>query len=222
MSFFESRLSPEMKAQIAAERSEVERMWALPDRFLAEDLLRKVREVRRRYPDYFTRAPGDMGTYTTSFVWEVIPEIAYRLGATNFLPQERTRPDVRAADGERLRHWLGHCLNGMPEIREAWDDALEDPYAAHPWHMLTRECQNGNPVVFALDRIEPPSPEHDDLPARLLREVSYYRGVETTSAWYPAMTAAPAEVEDDEMEFFEEDESFDFADDMEEMPSLRP
>jgi hypothetical protein len=184
MAFFGIELSPELKAAVAAERDEVMRLWSLPDRFLAEDLLRKVRWVREAYPSHFHRQPGAMGNYTTSFVWELVPEIAYRLGARSFGPQERTRADVRAADGVRLRHWLGHSLNGMPEIRDAWNH-LEG--AANPWHVLTRECQNGNPVVFALDRIAPPFDDSDDLPARLLREVSWHRGFEPVSAWSPEL-----------------------------------
>lgn len=184
MAFFGIELSPELKIQVAAERAEVLRMWSLPDRFLAEDLLRKVRWAREAYPSHFYRKPGDMGTYTTSFVWELIPEIAYRLGARSFVGQERTRSDVRAADGVRLRHWLGHSLNGMPEIREAWDHPEGE---ANPWHLLTRECQNGNPVVFALDRVAPPLDDSDDLSARLLREVSWHRGFEPVSAWSPEL-----------------------------------
>jgi hypothetical protein len=201
MAFFEIELSPELKAAIAAERSEVMRMWCLPDRFLAEDLLRKVRWVREAYPTYFHREPGAMGTYTTSFVWELVPEIAYRLGARSFSPQERTRSDVRAADGIRLRHWLGHSLNGMPEIAETWDYSEA---GANPWHVLTRECQNGNPVVFALDRIAPPLDDSDDLSARLLREVSWHRGFEPISAWSPELQnydhgiALSSAVEEDE------------------------
>lgn len=187
MAFFGIELSPELRAMIAAEREEVMRMWSLPDRFLAEELLRKCRRVREAYPKYFHREPGTMGTHTTSFVWELIPEIAFRLGARNFVGQERSRADVRAADGVRLRHWLGHALNGMPEIREAWQDAHDDPQRANPWQVLTRECQNGNPVVFALDRVSPPLAKSDDLPARLLREVSWNRGFDPVSAWSPGL-----------------------------------
>lgn len=184
MAFHGIRLSPEMRAALDTERAEISRMWSLPDRFLAEDLLRKIRWCRERYPSLFDRKDGYYGDSTTSFAWDIVPEIAFRLGAGSFAPLERSRADVRSADGERLRHWLGHALNGMGFIDDAWDDGGAKP---NPWLMLTRDCQNGNPVVFALDRVAPPTNESSDLPARLLREVSWHRGFEPVSSWSPAL-----------------------------------
>lgn len=178
---FRLMLSPELRAKVDAESDELLRMWNLPDRFLAADLLRKAREARNLYPSHFER--GGYDTYTTSFVWDIVPEIAFRLGSKDTRPDER-RPDVRACDDDELRGWLGNCLNWTPTIREAHSDPLP---LANPWLMLTRSPQQGNPVLFALDRVCVPDMDSTDHGARLVREISRVRGFEVTSAWHPGL-----------------------------------
>lgn len=176
---FNKLLSPELRAKIASETAEIQRMWGLPDRFLAADLLRKARAARDLYPEHFAR--GEYDTYSTSLVWDVVPEVAYRMGATDVRRDER-RADVRACDVDELREWLGNCLNWAPLIREAHDAA-----GADPWLMLARSPQQGNPVLFALDRICAPDMDSKDRGARLVREISRVRGFEETSAWHPGL-----------------------------------
>jgi hypothetical protein len=65
---------------------EMERLRRLPDRWLAEERLRLARAARDAYP----RELGNPSTmaYAPMPVWNVIPEIARRLGATRLNRQE--------------------------------------------------------------------------------------------------------------------------------------
>lgn len=179
---FTKLLSPETRARGAAEREELMRMWRLPDRFLAADLLRKAREARTLYPVLQDHGP-DRSTYETTFVWDVIPEIAARLGETSFQFLER-KSEVRACTDIELRQWLGLSLKHMGMLREAW---LDKDRMVNPWLMLTHSIPNGNPVLFAMDRICPPTMDSDDWGARHVREIARNRGFEGISAWSPMM-----------------------------------
>jgi hypothetical protein len=180
---FSKFLSPEAIARGNAEREELIRMWRLSDRFLAADLMRKVREARFMYPKVFDLDPNGWSTYEKSFVWDVVPEIAARLGETAFQPNER-KAEVRACSDVELREWVGLSLNHMGMISEAWLD--KDPIL-NPWLMLTHSVPNGNPVLFAMDRISPPTLESQDWGAKHVREIARNRGFGDVSAWSPML-----------------------------------
>lgn len=178
---FRKFMSPEQIARSDAERAEILRMWSLPDRFLAADLLRKVRVARNAYPVLNMDYRGS--TYETTFAWDVVPEVAARLGAAEFLPNER-KSEVRQCSDKELRDWVGLSLKHMGMIREAW---LERDDRANPWLMLTHSLPNGNPVAFAMDRVCPPTLESRDWSAVHVREVARHRGFDGVSAWSPML-----------------------------------
>jgi hypothetical protein len=180
---FSKFLSPEAIARGNAEREELIRMWRLSDRFLAADLLRKVREARFMYPKVFDLDPNGWSTYEKSFVWDLVPEIAARLGETAFQPNER-KAEVRACSDIELRDWVGLSLNHMGMIREAW---IEKYPILNPWLMLTHSVPNGNPVLFAMDRVSPPTQESQDWGAKHVREIARNRGFGDVSAWSPML-----------------------------------
>jgi hypothetical protein len=180
---FTKFLSPEAIARGKAEREELIRMWRLNDRFLAADLMRKVRDARSRYRAVLDIDPRGYSTYETTFAWDVVPEIAARLGETAFQPNER-KAEVRACTDVELREWLGLSLKHMGMIREAWNDKDALP---NPWLILTYSIPNGNPVLFAMDRICPPTLESQDWGAKHVREIARHRGFGDVSEWSPML-----------------------------------
>ena len=179
---FRKLMSPGALERCDAERAELIRMWRLPDRFLAADLLRKVRAARAMYPEVLALDPNG-STYERSFGWDVVPEVAARLGETEFHPNER-RSEVRGCTDSELREWLGLSLNHMGMIRKAWLD--KDPIV-NPWLMLTHSIPNGNPVLFAMDRVCQPTLESRDWGAVHMREIARNRGFGDVSAWSPML-----------------------------------
>ncbi|NTF16982.1 hypothetical protein G6L37_00885 [Agrobacterium rubi] len=180
---FRKLMSPELRARSDAERVEMIRLWRLPDRFLAADLLRKVRSAREMYPKVLGRDLDGYSSYETSFAWDVVPEVAARLGETDFLASER-KSEVRACSDVELRDWVGSCLKHMGMIREAW---IEKDPLINPWLMLTHSIPNGNPVLFAMDRVSAPTMESTDWGAAHVREIARHRGFEGISAWSPML-----------------------------------
>lgn len=180
---FRKWMSPEARERSDAEKAELLRLWELPDRFLAEDLLRKVRAARSMYPHKFALHPEGWSTYETTFVWDVVPEVAARLGAVDFQPNER-KSEVRGCSDEELRDWVGLSLKCMGMIREAWIDKVP---LVNPWLILSHSIPNGNPVLFGLDRVCPPTLESLDWGAVHVREIARNRGFGEVSAWSPML-----------------------------------
>ncbi|WP_455233238.1 hypothetical protein [Geopseudomonas aromaticivorans] len=168
---FRKLLSEESRKKLEANRAELARMYQLPDRWLASELLRLAREAQAGL-----RAEGrhpNEGVYDSVFAWHILPELAKRLGATSFLAQERTDSSIVRASNEDLRFRAGLCLanNGTVTLRNS---------------LLSYSVVNGNPVVYALDRIAAPGP--DDPVAKRIWEVAKYRGVDCPDGrWSPAM-----------------------------------
>lgn len=180
---FRKLLSPEAIERLNAERAELIRMWRLPDRFLAADLLRKARAARAAYPSVLGLDPNGWSTYEKTFVWDVVPEVAARLGETDFDPNER-KAEVRGCSDVELRDWVGISLNNMGMIREAW---LDKNPVINPWILLTHSIANGNPVLFAVDRVSPPTADSKDWGATHVREIARSRGFGGVSAWSPML-----------------------------------
>ena len=77
-----------VRQRLEALNREVERLNRLPDRWLAEALLRLAREFRRQTPGFGD--PTRM-VYENAYVWHIVPEVAKRLGATRLEPNEARR-----------------------------------------------------------------------------------------------------------------------------------
>jgi len=181
---FSRLLSPAQLKRLAATRVEMERIYRLSDRWLAEELLRLARRAREEHPDKL--ACPDVMTYEASFVWDLVPEVAKRLGASTFRREEARDWQMRDADVVELREIAGVFLLNSSLGR--WiDHKAEKPSAVE---LLGHEVANGNPVAMALDRMcQAPARgnDRDDYVARQVREVSRRRGFEETAEWSPVL-----------------------------------
>lgn len=167
---FKSLLSPAGRARLDFETAEINRMYALSDCLLAGEILKLARELQEpvRAAGW---APGD-NVYDPVFIWQVIPEIAKRLGATVFRDDERTDPEITGAGNALLRLRAGYCIVncGTVELRGS---------------LLTHDTCNGNVVAFALDRLE--APGADDLIGKHIINIAQNRNVPSDGRWTPAM-----------------------------------
>lgn len=178
---FKLKLSDELQAKIDAEAREIGRIYALPDRWLAAELIRLTRLVRSRTP-YAARRPEN-DTYNSTLLWDVIPEVARRLGAPIEL-NESADANIRRSEGEVFREFVAACVTNasIGYLKDAERGELLDPVA-----ILFHSFHNGNPIAVALDRIVPPTPESQDAFSRGVREVSHARGHGELCAWEPRL-----------------------------------
>lgn len=184
---FETMLSANQRAQIANTNRELARLYGLTDRWLAAWLLDTARFLRRRNPERL----GDPNSvvYEPNFLWQLLPEIAKRLGATRLDPNEATRYASLSHAG--LRELAGVYLANVSEYQLGHE---YDRDATHPdpAELVTHEIVHGNPVAFAIDRLCPPAertPDRPDYIAARLREVTARRGHGIHEAWHPALSA---------------------------------
>lgn len=177
----------------SATSRELARLFRLPDRWLAEELLKLARQARREAPECLEN-PADLN-YDVNFVWQVIPEIARRLGATRLLANEATDPDVVRKSDRELREALGSYLTN--HALDILDEKTRDPYreTATALGLISGDIANGNPVAFAMDRIAAPAPadtHQSDWLARYMREISRARfGDDRFAAWEPSFQQYP-------------------------------
>ena len=174
-------VSPATFARHQATKTELARLHALPDRWLAAALLSLARSARADHPEL---QDPHSGVYAASFLWQVVPEAARRLGG-KMLPNEATR--YRHQDGREFRETLGVYLkNG--ELRLYMDPSDRERATPTALEILDHEFVNGNPVAMAADRIHPPPPageDREDWIARHMREVSRNRGHGDIASWSP-------------------------------------
>jgi hypothetical protein len=175
-----------VRRRIAAGAAEAARLHALPDRWLANEILRMARDIRGKVPE--ASNPGERG-YNVLLLWDVIPEIARRLGAP-LIPNESTDYDTRTSDDARLREIASYCYQNAD--RNYLREAMRPDAALCPVDFLTREAANGNPVAIALDRVAPPVPGSKDILATHLRSISARRGHPETAGWHPGLQRDPA------------------------------
>lgn len=182
---FKLPISEELRQRIDAEHREMERLFALPDRWLAAELLRLVRDIRGR-TKYAARS-ADTDTYNSVLLWDVIPELARRLGATLEL-NESTDYSITRLEGEMFRDFVASCLGNVSTsyMAQAKTGRLLEPVS-----VLFHSVPNGNPVAMALDRLVPPSPDCLDRLSQEIRSVSLARGLDGQSSWTPEMQHYP-------------------------------
>lgn len=181
---FSKLLSPAQRQRLLSVRREMERLYGVPDRWLAEELLRLARRAREEHPDELGEADGI--TYDNNFVWQVVPEIARRLGCGNVAANEARALKAMSLGDGALREYAGHYLKHC-SVNYWLDAGAEKPLAME---LLLHEVANGNPVAMALDRLCP-APEkgqdQDDYVARTVREISRRRGFVATAIWSPRL-----------------------------------
>lgn len=171
---FRILLSAEARARLDAEQAESERLYGLTDRWLADALLQMSRAARMEAPHL---KPEDH-VYDNTFVWHVLPELARRLGARKFLPSEREDFDVNHMTDVQLRERAMGCLSNI---------STSTYYKMSGWTMLLRESANGNPVVYAVDRLSPGNLAQPDSIVKRLVEIAGHRKVPYEGVWTPAM-----------------------------------
>ena len=180
---FSSLLSPQTRERLARTAVEIGRLYRLPNRWLAEQLLKLTRQLRRDYPDKLGY-PYALG-YDAAFAWHLVPEIAKRLGATLLLPNEATEIGIMTLQGQDFREYAGVFLNNIVVKHWPHTGCSGIPSAAE---LLAHSIANGNPVAIAIDRLYPAPPrgqDRHDAIARQIREVSHYRGHAETAYWSP-------------------------------------
>ena len=165
---YENLLSEQSREKIRTTRVEVARLYALPNRWLAAEILRLARAAQKdlRAEGF---SPGDC-VYDAAFAWNVLPELAKRLGATQFNQDERLDRSICGLSDSAFRFHAGYFIfnSSTNAIRNS---------------ILSREVANGNPVVFALDRVA--VPEQGDPIAVRLREIAHVRSVPFAGTWSP-------------------------------------
>jgi hypothetical protein len=190
---FRSMLSPETVRHMEVVDAEVERIYRLTDRFLGRHLLKLARQAQQENPQYL--GTPDHLTYAPTFIWEVVAEIAKRLGEAPNRNEARDRR-VQTATPRQLRELAGTFLKNSDLAygleHRGWDK--ENPEKVFAIKLFMREPVHGNPVAFALDRICEPAPAHDDRRdyiARSIREAGRYVDGVQVDRWSPeAVTKA--------------------------------
>jgi hypothetical protein len=183
---FSRLLSPEQQVRLRRTSATLERMHALPDRWLGRELAQLARRIRGSVPALASPALDTDG-YTKHLLWDVVPELARRLGE----PLEHNESKdiwLRTAEGEDLRRDVSNCLLNTSTIwlmRTVPQDRRDD------LAVLMNEAANGSPVALALDRLVPPGQDSTDRLAASLREVSRARGHEAMPAWHPGLQLDP-------------------------------
>ena len=184
---FRRMMTQDARDSADATRREFDRMRALPNRFLAREIAKLARDCRAQCiaggDDHM--ADRDHGTYNLGLLWDVLPELAKRLGETEFLPGERQDYGTPTTDQEfrdLVASYLRHsCIGNRHGYREAGPDT-------NPARVLSSDVANGNIVAVALDRVCPPTADSQDWFASYLREVGrarFGRDANVT-AWTPA------------------------------------
>lgn len=181
---FKLILSPELRREQAMMTRELDRLYRLPDRWLGEELLKLARRAREENPGLLGRY--EARSYSDSFVWEVVPEVARRLGA-KLSPDESQSHEFRSLHATRLRQVVGTYLQNT-SLRYGLDERQAYGDRVPAIELLQHEFVNGNPVAFAMDRLAPPAPEgqdRDDWLARHIREVGRFVGGRPVACWSP-------------------------------------
>jgi hypothetical protein len=188
--------STEWEARPDAYRQEVERLYALPDRWLGEELLRLLDRA-------LNKQEAGMGLSAV----QAIQAIARRLGAS-------------AGKGGLFDEYLDDM---DPETfrQHVADDLLLDRIGSGPEMDLSGEASLsaaallmadpilGNPVVFALDRICPPPPkgqEGREILAWETRMMSHAHCDREFAAWTPDVQMKPEDEIDREGDYARKEE----------------
>lgn len=164
---FRYNLSSVQLDELERERSEMRRLYGLTDTWLANALLKLVRQAQKAAP---ALQPED-NTYTARFVYGLLPELARRLGSVRLETREIDW-EIRELTDYELRRCTGNCLLHL----EQW--------SLPGWSMLTREVANGNPVAFAMDRLCPGVlGDRQDPVTRRIEEIAGYRKKPYNGVW---------------------------------------
>lgn len=168
---FRSLLSPEARLRLEQEHAEAMRLYRLPNVWLASAILMLARKAQGSTPQY---EPGDC-TYNARLIWGLVPELARRTGIVHLTTNEIDWT-VRDISDYQLRVLLGHALANIATSK------------LPGWSLLAREVANGNPLVYAIDRLCPGKMgDRDDSIVRRLTEIAAIRRCPYDGIWTPEM-----------------------------------
>jgi hypothetical protein len=179
-------MSKEAAERLAKLDDELNRLYSLPDRWLARELLSHARAARDIGHDIFGREAKLENRYQAELVWDVIPEIAYRLGESSFLKGERGG-DIRGLTNVQLRERACEQLHAQP-LLVAFASNLHR--GMNVYRLLTRHPAVGNPVLFALDRFAPADRDNPDWASRSIWSSFAARGIDDVYEWNPELEEA--------------------------------
>jgi hypothetical protein len=174
-------MSKEAAERLAKLDDELDRLFSLPDRWLARELLSHARAARDIGHDIFGRDAKLENRYQAELVWDVVPEIAYRLGESSFVKGERGG-DIRGLTNAQLRERAVEQLHAQP-LLVAFASNLHR--GMNVYRLLTRHPTVGNPVLFALDRFAPADRANPDWPSRSIWSSFAARGMDDVYEWNP-------------------------------------
>lgn len=126
----QQNVRPALTAKPFPETEASTRLGELDDVRLGEALMALCRKARAFHADRMSRSTPLLDTATTAFFFDIVPEIASRLGCLAKAPEEG-RPDIETlADGE-----LAFFLESVSEMVPSFPchDARS---AADPWALL--------------------------------------------------------------------------------------
>jgi hypothetical protein len=185
---FERLMSQEAKARLKEIKERINDIFSLSDTELGECLLKLSRQVRDDLPERFGKPELSAG-YNAYLVWDLIPELAYRLGCRSFHDGERADWQIRNVTSEQLRNFASTVLFHTSSLSTSvgYTKAAALGSSPCPWDIIKYSIPNGNPVAIALDRVAPPDSDSLDEIAKHIREISSVRGMPAQSAWSPLM-----------------------------------
>jgi hypothetical protein len=181
-------MSPSQRAYHERIDLEISRLFSLSNRFLARALIRHTRDARTRHAAFLALDAGPGNRATSTLAWDIIPEIAYRLGEQSHIAGERGSA-VRGMSNERFRIYAGHYIMNCTNVLFNDGKRIRDCNDIDPLEILTHDVANGNPVAFGLDRVSPArSFDQDDALSRYTKEISENRGFDPPYLmWTPEM-----------------------------------
>lgn len=202
---FKFNLPDHLKKRNKALQNLAELSYTQDNLSLAKNLLGIARMLRRQLTEAGNAYVNsfECPTYTTTFCWDVLPDMAFRLGLTDrrlFLPNERRSPDITGINGIDYRRSVTLCTINAGLRSLAYSSESETPT---PAAICEREACNGNIIEIALNRIFPAIEFRDtshftyDFANNIL-EVSTYRhqsnaNIRPSLFWSPNMMLKPEE-----------------------------
>jgi hypothetical protein len=128
--------------------AEARRLFSIPDRFLARAIISLCRRAREAHGPLLAKAPSRYNDPNVFLVWDLGPEIAFRLGETDFQQLERRR-SIHDADVMDLRAKTWTAISQSKPLYLTGHIGIE------PWQMIRTDVTMGNPLFIGLDRLTP-------------------------------------------------------------------
>lgn len=169
---FKFKLSPELLERIAAERREALRVFGLADRWLAAYLMQEARKLQSQLAAAGWKSSDVI--YDTQLAWQIVPEIAKRLGFSRFSAQERVDCEIIQLSSSELRMRTSMTLANLGFTSRGTS--------------MGRDSEDGNAVVFALDRLAAPCAAEPHV--KRLTELASYRKIAFFGSWTSAFLDA--------------------------------